>query len=609
MRFSAVTLVTLWSCISAGRLAAREPSRTLLDFDGPDPLASWRISADPEPPGIDRWLTIGAGHSGRGAVLEYRFTCEKRQRCGGAVTILWKPAKPVPINRKGAISFWIRAAAEVRVTLLTQDKDEGLRRYPFEGVSLENAAIPGWRRVVVPLAAKSTGYWDESHTGKPEGRLTALGFLVESRFPQAMHGSMALDDVTLLESPNQTFEFDPDAVPVAPPPGSEHLRSRLGVNIHVLNDDSALDRARDAGFSFVRVDLLWRQVERNGRYRFQPYDRLLSALQSRGLGALWILDYGHPLHGGDPPRQPDSVAAFARYAEAAALHFKGSNSRFEIWNEPDTARFWPPKPDAREYAVLLAAATAAMRRVDPEARIASGGTSGVDAAFLRAIFDAVQDPKWNVAAVHPYRRLAPETFAPDLSAFRQFLSVAGFPQFEVWDTEWGYASYDYFSRNLRGDGHSSEGRHRQAVLAIREALTAWALGVPVAAWYDLRDDGDDPRNPEHNYGLLDSRGMDKPAMSALRKLTEIADNHTYSGMLPDAPDGAHVMRLSGGKDNVFAIWSDQPDARMTVHIPAQKFVSAANLVGEPVKAKQSGRGVEFMLPETDGPIFLTFSSH
>ena len=42
-------------------------------------------------------------------------------------------------------------------------------------------------------------------------------------------------------------------------------------------------------------------------------------------------------------------------------------------------------------------------------------------------------------------------------------------------------------------------------------LTIWALGVPVAAWYDVRDDGDDPRNPEHNYGLLDSYGMEKAA--------------------------------------------------------------------------------------------------
>jgi hypothetical protein len=94
-------------------------------------------------------------------------------------------------------------------------------------------------------------------------------------------------------------------------------------------------------------------VERGGgAYRFQPYDALMNGLEARGMGALLILDYGHPDHGGKVPRTADDIAAFGRFAEAAARHFKGRDVRYEIWNEPDIVQFWPPKPNAQAYAAL-----------------------------------------------------------------------------------------------------------------------------------------------------------------------------------------------------------------------------------------------------------------
>ena len=77
---------------------------------------------------------------------------------------------------------------------------------------------------MIPLSAKSTGYWDEDHTGKPEGRLAALGILVESRFPQAIHGNIAFDEIILLDSPDQSFELSTN-LPVVEPP---RVRSNFG---------------------------------------------------------------------------------------------------------------------------------------------------------------------------------------------------------------------------------------------------------------------------------------------------------------------------------------------------------------------------------------------
>jgi hypothetical protein len=596
------------TCCLAGSLMAATRTIAIADFDGPTPLKGWTISRDPPSPGVTGRLILGSGHSGRGAALEYQFSCGQGQDCRGAILATWTPATPVAVKSKGALSLWIRAAPEVKLTFLIRDKSEGTKRYPFEVATLEHQVDADWRHVVIPLAAKSTGYWDEDHSGKPEGRLSAIGILAEPRYPQPIHGSVGFDDVQILESPDQTFVLGRD-LPLAPsPPGSAQLETRLGISIHTLGDESLLDAARDAGFSFVRADMLWRQVERNGRYRFLAHDRLMNALDARKMGALWILDYGHPAHGGDPPRNPDDVAAFARYAEAVAAHFKGRNVRYEVWNEPNTERFWKPEPNPKEYAGLLNQAVAAIHRADPAARVASGGLGRIDLQFLSEMVLACGANDINATAVHPYRRLAPETLAPELQLLRRLLSSGSWEKAEIWDTEWGYASYDYFSKNLKGDGHSSPGRKRQAVLACREALTVWALGLPVAVWYDLRDDGDDPKNPEHNYGLLDLHGSEKPAMAALRTLSHVASNHTFAGMIPDVPDGAHALRLDGNGDKIFAVWSDQPDSRITVRFDAEGFVSAMNLTGEPIKIKAGRSDLEVALVEADGPIYLKFTS-
>jgi hypothetical protein len=583
----------LWGCCLAGGLLASDSSIPIADFDGPNPLDGWTAARGGS-------LTLGPGHAGRGALLAYRFDG------GGEAAAVWTPAKPLAVKHRAALSLWIRSRAEVKLAAVVHDRNGETRRYPFEAVTLEHPE-GDWREVVIPLAAESTGYGDRDHNGAPEGRIVSLGILAEARYPGAVRGSVGFDDVRLLGSPDQTLlALRADMAVTPPPAGAGHLAPRWGVNIHVLSDASAVDAAHAAGFSFFRLDLLWRDVERNGRYRFFAYDRLLTALEARGMGALWILDYGHPQHGGDVPRRTDDVAAFARYAEAVAGHFRGRNVRYEVWNEPDTERFWPPGPNAAEYAALLGPAVAAIHRADPAARVAVGGMARIDLPFLREIIAA--GAAFDAVGVHPYRKAGPEGVAAELPLVRQLLGanlgarlVGGT---EIWDTEWGYASYDYFSQNLRGDGHSAQGRKRQAVLGCREALTVWALGLPVAVWYDLRDDGDDGRNPEHNYGLLDRQNGDKPAMEAMRTLTHTADGHTFAGMLRDVPDGAHAMRLDGPSGRIYVVWNEQPDARLTVRVSTEGFVSATNLFGEPLKLKKN----EIALEEIDGPVYLEFSA-
>jgi hypothetical protein len=573
------------------------------DFDGPTALQGWRFDSIPELSAASGGLALGPGHRGHGAVLAYRLACGQETGCDVYAAARWRPASPLPKRRDPALSLWIRFPAEVEVALEVKDSSGQTLRFPIRA-TIEHPKAGYWQYVVLPLSVNDAG--------GVKGRLVEIGILVQARAgvtePGAIvQGSVSFDEVRLRESA-ETFHIDPAAQADAPPPESSESPPRLGVNIHLLRDDHALDIAHAAGFEFVRMDLLWANVERRGRYRFFPYDRLLGALEARGMGVLWILDYGHPDHGGSTPRMPADVAAFGRFAEAAAEHFKGRNVQYEIWNEPNTSQFWKPSPNASEYAILLKEALAAIRRADPSAKVSSGGLSRFDAAFLSAAVDPSLAAGLAAIGVHPYPKTGPETIAPEIGNLREWAARSVGQRVEIWDTEWGYSSANA-PEEAPSNGHTEEGRQRQASLSVREILTVWAVGLPLAVWYDLRDDGTDPANPEHNYGLLDSSGDEKPAIKAIRTLMSVVSGRKYAGMIPETPEGIHAMRMDGSTDTILIVWTDQLDGRRRIEYPIRNLISATDLMGQAVKSKDGHSGhARVAIDDAAGPIYLLWRS-
>ena len=131
----------------------------------------------------------------------------------------------------------------------------------------------------------------------------------------------------------------------------------VGVNIHfVKGHERDLDLITAAGFKFVRMDFAWAGIERKqGEYDWSGYDELTANLEKRGIRALYILDYSNPLYEEEvtsknpisgqqhkttaSPQHPEGVAAFAKWAGAAAKHFSSRKIIWEIWNEPNI-HFW-----------------------------------------------------------------------------------------------------------------------------------------------------------------------------------------------------------------------------------------------------------------------------
>lgn len=67
--------------------------------------------------------------------------------------------------------------------------------------------------------------------------------------------------------------------------------------------------------------------------------------------------------------------------------------------------------------------------------------------------------------------------------------------------------------------HSLGGTEReQAYTLFKKLLFAWSRGAIGYTWYDLRNDGFDPKNAEHNYGMLDNEFYPKPVYSVYNML-------------------------------------------------------------------------------------------
>jgi len=99
------------------------------------------------------------------------------------------------------------------------------------------------------------------------------------------------------------------------------------------------------------------------------------------MSVLWILDYGHPDHGGGTPRTPQDVAAFGRFVEAAAAISKAT--MFGMKCGMNQTR---PSSGNHLECVRIRNSPAGSRRGHPQgrsgAKISSGGLSRFDAPFL-----------------------------------------------------------------------------------------------------------------------------------------------------------------------------------------------------------------------------------
>lgn len=348
----------------------------------------------------------------------------------------------------------------------------------------------------------------------------------------------------------------------------------FGVNIHFTEPKPGeLEMIAAAGFKWVRMDVHWENTEKQrGVYDFSAYDRLVAALEKHGLRALFILCYGNPLYAEPGDKHPftsragtaEFREAYARWVVAAVSRFRGRGYLWELWNEPNHDGFWKPKPRVADYVALAKTAGAALRKAgllgrDGEALVGPA-TSTIALPFLEECFKAGLLADWDAVSVHPYRQQGPENVAEEYRKLRVLIDrhAPRGKRISIISGEWGYS-----------DVWTNHDRERQAKYVSRQFLTNLANDIPLSIWYDWRDDGTDPKEPEHHFGLVgphyhaerDPVYEPKPAYTAVKSLIEPLRGFRFNKALATTRPQASLLVFTRGEEVRLAAWNPDPQAQ------------------------------------------------
>jgi len=255
----------------------------------------------------------------------------------------------------------------------------------------------------------------------------------------AAHGWLPIHHDDNLPVPQPWVWKAADNVPASPVKAME-----VGVNVG-LGTEIPFEDAEQVGgmldrldLRWVRNEITWAQVEREfGRYDFHETDRVVAALRSHGYRVLGMLCYGNPHY---PQSGSLWREAFARYAEATARHYRGQVDDWEIWNEPNSPEYW--SGSLEDYADLVAQTVEAVRRGNTQARVATGGVSGVDIPYVEALCQQGVAEWVDAIGVHPYAAgWTPESIGlrRQLQALAARVDAYG-PALPLWITEIGYGT-------------------------------------------------------------------------------------------------------------------------------------------------------------------------
>ncbi|WP_076477397.1 cellulase family glycosylhydrolase [Williamsia sterculiae] len=310
------------------------------------------------------------------------------------------------------------------------------------------------------------------------------------------------------------FATPAGAAPAAPAAGYGFTEGSgmLDLSPGALNRE--LDAVSRTTATRLRVLVDWSQVEpTRGTFNWSAPDRVINAARAHGLTVLADIAFTPTWAGGGigpgKTAPPTRAGDFGAFAATVAQRYQSRVNEYEIWNEPNLAFFFggvANKP--QRFAALLRAAYPAIKRVQPNSTIVSGGLSrsvGVDSppSFLAAVYAAGGGGSFDAVGMHPYvfpggLRSNPENAWSDVRRVHDLMAAHGDGGKKIWLTEFGAPT----NNPLLG-GVSPQQQATQIVDVLAAAARTPYVGP--AYVYSIRDLANDPTaqvNRELQFGAL-----------------------------------------------------------------------------------------------------------
>ena len=308
---------------------------------------------------------------------------------------------------------------------------------------------------------------------------------------------------------------------------------------------SKLAQIKALGVSWVRYDIEWSNIEYEGpgQYNWADYDKVVQAVSASGLISLAIIDYTPTWARRNDckntamcaPADPATYAGFA--AQVARRYSPFGVHHYEIWNEPNISTFFEPAADPAAYTALLKSASAAIRSMDTQAFIVSGGTAPASTGngnyaptdFVQGMYAAGAKNTFDALGHHPYTwpyTAAFPNFAGawgQLSTLHNIMVARGEGQKKIWITEYGaptggpgaLATSGLTTAEGAADHVTELLEARMVTDAVKAArILPW---VGPFFWYSFQDAGTTNDTVENFFGLIRADGTHKPAYDIFKR--------------------------------------------------------------------------------------------
>lgn len=384
------------------------------------------------------------------------------------------------------------------------------------------------------------------------------------------------------------------------------VRSILGVSTHMqqsegenVKRDFEFEKYVELGGIRIREDFHWHKIEpADDQWDFARVDTQVQMAKARNMKVLpmlaYTVDWAMTEEGNTSSIDPE---LYGQYAGKVAETYCDDIKEYEIWNEPNFARFWAPEPDLAHYAKFLKAAYIAIKAACPDARVMTAGISSFDFLgffdrwwVLDDMVEAEPDicDYFDIFALHPYTQMqktSPEydyELAPDKIAegqiemtrlARQKLKDIGCDEKGIWYTETGWPSLDLINDDdIVTTGHDNE--DVQGLYLPRSILLAARDDVEAYFWYTFWDSSpnpDDWRPHEAYFGLFNyytdesDNYIEKPSYKSLKGLADVVGDARFVRDLSkvlELPNDVFVLLFAEDDGTlVLAMWDgrDLPD--------------------------------------------------
>jgi hypothetical protein len=361
----------------------------------------------------------------------------------------------------------------------------------------------------------------------------------------------------------------------------------------------------------LRLDLFWNDVQpaRDASPNWTSLDGSVDAAYAQGVRVLLILDYSTPWANGgrDTNYFPTDDAAWAGIVRQAVAHFGPKVQAYEVWNEPNIARFGnygDNSVDVRagRYWELAKIAYQEVHAGCPQCMVLAGASAGGDVytdanGFIQDDNEARDWLEWayqhgmggylDAVAYHPYPDFGGGNlpsyakdpcmgtkdwyrywsgFGPDdpqcggLAALRDVMVRYGDAGKKIWATEFGFPS----------DGWRDPQSPERVRDALEEGVRMWRSRpytgpLFVYAFQDTEKGNPDcvqnPHYSECHFGLRDNEGNPKEPMYSDVRAALIGDD-----WLPTLAPGRSLFRGAAlrSANGQFTLWM-QADGNLVLY--------------------------------------------